>query len=55
MQMPWSNCLFLSSKRTSADQGANIEVPENNEENDPIPKSTDITADHIETELHGTE
>ena len=51
--MPQSNYFFL--QRTFTDQGANIEVPENNKENDPIPNLTDIIAEHIEIETHGTE
>ena len=52
--MPQSNPrLFLH--RMSADQGAKIEVHENKKENDPTPNSAEVTPDHIETELQGTE
>ena len=34
--------MFVSSRRTSTDQEANIEVPKNNKENNPIPNSAEI-------------
>ena len=40
---------------STTDKEQSIEVPKNNNENDPIPKSNEIMANHIKTETQGTE
>ena len=53
IEMPQSNCLFR--QRMSADKGTSIEVHDNdNQENDPMLNSTEITDNHIETEINDT-
>ena len=50
IEMPQSNCLFRH--RMSADKDTSIEVHnDDNQENDPVLKSTEIMTDHIGTEL----
>ena len=42
-------------KEMSTDKEQSIEVPENNNENNPIPNSNEIMANYTKTELQGTE